>query len=284
MAKDFGKFTLKLEYDKLYIKRIHLWIPTLNLQKDNLLDKTVIEKIQKGHHRSVLTLYLASGRTVKHEMMINIQPEKENFQIVNLYDLPQDVVIRPVNAKEKTILATEVKIEGVDSSFRPVRDDAGVTYALRPGKYQVKIVTPGMEVKSFPIEIKEDVRLYTLPLEEKEELRNDPRVEINVPAAYQTEDGTWHSTRTLNISSRGVCLIREPKSSKDKRILVRLLVPVAAKMVECFADVKWSKDSKVDTNLMGLALEVNDATRNEIRKFLEMQVSMKSSSHNFIKR
>lgn len=284
MAKDFGKFTLNLEYDKLYIKKIHLWIPSVNIQKENVLNKIEIDKIPKGHHRAVMTLYLASGKSVKQEIMLNILPDKNNVQMVNLYDLPQEVVIKPVNSKEKTVLATEVKIEGVDSSFRPVRDDAGVSYALRPGKYEVKIVTPDMEVRSFPIEIKEDTRLYTLPMEDKDDLRNDPRIEFNLPAAYRTEDGAWHSTKVVNISSRGVCLIREPKSAKEKRLYVRLLIPVSQKMVECYANVKWSKDSKVETNLIGLELEVNDETRNEIRKWLEMQVSMKSSSHNFIKR
>lgn len=284
MGKDTGKLTLLLEYDKLYIKRIHLWIATLNLQKDNLLNKTEIEKLPKGHHRAILTLYLASGKTLKHDLMINITPDKNNTLAVNLYDLPQEVMIRPVNAKEKTMLATEVKIEGVDSSFRPVRDDAGVSYALRPGHYEVKIVTPSMEVKSFPLEIKEDMRLYSLPVEEKEELRNEPRVEINVAAAYQTEDGAWHSTRAVNLSSRGVCLIREPKSAKEQRILVRLLVPISENMVECYANLRWSKDSKVDSSLLGLQLELNDSKRNEIRKYLESQTSMRSVSHNFIRK
>lgn len=284
MGKDTGKLTLLLEYDKLYIKRIHLWIATLNLQRDNLLNKNEIEKLPKGHHRGVLTLYLSSGKTLKHELMINITPDMNNTLAVNLYDLPQEVVIRPVNAKEKTMLASEVKIEGVDSSFRPVRDDAGISYALHPGHYQVKIVTPNMEVKSFPLEIKEDLRLYSLPVEEKEELRNEPRVEINVAAAYQTEDGAWHSTRVVNLSSRGVCLIREPKSAKEQRILVRLLVPISDNMVECYANLRWSKDSKVDSSLLGLELDLNDSKRNEIRKYLELQTSMKSVSHNFIRR
>lgn len=285
MAKGFGTFILHLEFDKLYIKKIHLWIPSLNIQKENILNTIEIDPIPKGHHRAIMTLYLASGKTVKQDLMVNILPEKKNVQVVNLYDLPQEVVIRPVNAKAKTVAATEVKIEGVDSTFRPVRDDTGVTYALRPGKYEVKIVTSGMDVRSFPIEIKEDVRVYTLPLEDQgDDLRTYPRIEINVPVAYRTEDGSWHSTKTVNISSGGVCLIREPKSAKDKRLYVRLLVPVSAKMVECYANVKWSKDSKVDTNLMGLELEASDTVRNEIRKWLEMHVSMKGSSHNFIKR
>src|SRR5262245_6498967 len=183
MARDTGRLILKLEYDKLYIKRIHLWIPSLNVQKDNVLEKIEVDKVPKGHHRAVLTLYPSSGRTVKQEITVHITSDKDNVQVVNLYDLPQEVTIRPVNSKEKTIVATEVKIEGVDTSFRPVRDDAGVSYALRPGTYDVKIVTPEMEIKSFPLEIKEDVHIYALPIEEIEEARGDSRVQINIPGA-----------------------------------------------------------------------------------------------------
>lgn len=284
MPKDSGKLVLLLEFDKLYIKRIHLWIPSLNLQKDNLLNKNEIDKLPKGHHRAVLTIYLSNGKTQKKELTLNIVPDKTNTLSLNLYDLPQDVIIRPVDSREKTVLATEVKVEGVDSTFRPVRDESGVSYALLPGNYEVKIVTPTMEVKSFPLEINEDVRVYSLPVEEKEDLRNEPRIELNVAGAYQTEDGAWHSTKVMNISSKGVCLIRDPKSPKEKRMLVRLLVPISDNMVECYANVKWSKDSKVDPNLLGLELELDRPKQNEIRRYLELQTRMKSVSHNFIRR
>lgn len=284
MPKDSGKLILLLEFDKLYIKRIHLWIPSINLQRDNLLNKNEFDKVPKGNHRAVLTYYLANGKTQKQDVMLQILPDKTNTLSLNLYDLPQEVMIRPVDAKEKTMMATEIKIEGVDSTFRPVRDDLGVAYALKPGRYDVKIVTSKMEVKSFPLDITEEVRVYSLPCEDKEELRGDPRVELNIAAAYQTEDGTWHSTKIVNLSSKGVCLIRDPKSRKEKRMLVRLLVPVSESMVECYANLRWSKDSKVDPNLIGLELELDSSKQSEIRRYLELQTRMRSVSHNFIRK
>ena len=78
--------------------------------------------------------------------------------------------------------------------------------------------------------------------------------------------------------------VEAPGSISDDRIYVRLLIPVSNSMVECFANTKWKKESKVDDSLMGLELEVDETTRTEIRKWLEAQKNMKSVSHNFIRR
>jgi hypothetical protein len=83
----------------------------LNWQRDNLLPVNEFDKIPKGRHRAVLTLYPATGRAVKQDLSIDILPDKINTRL-SACDLPR-VSIRPVNSKEKTVLATEVKIESI---------------------------------------------------------------------------------------------------------------------------------------------------------------------------
>jgi len=246
--------TVKLEYDPKRVHGARLVIPMLAVD-EHLMPTTRIENLTPGMYDGTLTTYLTTGGETVQKIKIKIAANSLNIHTFNLSSVENEVVIRPVDKQNKTVLYSEIKIENVDMNFRPVRDEKGVACKLRPGDYTIKIVLPNLEVKTFPLKVTEDSLIYSLPIfMDDPSTRKEPRIQLQVPISYQSKDGEWISTKTINVSTSGICLIKQPSKATEKKVQVRLLVPHAPAPVECEAEVKWQKD---DPTAPQMGLQMN---------------------------
>ena len=143
---------------------------------------------------------------------------------------------------------------------------------------------PNLEIKKIPIEITEDVQVYSLPIEDKESTRREARIQMSIPMAYRTPEGKWFSTKSLNLSSTGVCLIKEPNDIREEKVFVRLLVPIKEGPLECYANVRWSSEDSRSMPQMGLELLLPDKTRKSLSDWLTLTSNIREKDHNFLRK
>jgi len=181
---------------------------------------------------------------------------------------PQEVILRPVDADNKTILFSELKIENVDMNFRPVRDERGLICKVRPGDYQVQIILPNLSLKTLPLRITPDMQIYTLTIADRyAQSRREARIELNVPIDYQTTEGIWVASESVNISTRGVCVLKRKWNLEDENMQLRIYLPVMAAPLECPARVRWVKEDGSSSQI-GLEMYLTRALKSELSKWL----------------
>jgi hypothetical protein len=264
---EIGALTVLLEFDPYTIQGARLCIPLLGIDQ-HVTQLTQFDVLPVGVYDAEITAFSTSGAENKQKAVIKILPNQGNLHRFNL-TVPHEILIRPVDAQDRTILFSEVKIEDFDLNFRPLRDEKGVAYKLRPGEYKVKVVLPNLRVKTFPLKITEDTDVYTLPVEGRHvQTRREARVQLSVPVDYRTSDGSWVSTKTLNISSTGICLVKRKWQMDDENLFVRLFVPISAAPLQCSARVRWVKDEGSESAEMGLELFVTDLIRQSLTQWL----------------
>lgn len=268
MAKT-GTLIVNVEFEAAKVHGVRLFIPVLAVD-EHLRQQTEIKDLPAGTYHGTLVTYFIPDGEMKQQVKINIIADTDNVYHFNLINPPKEVLLRPVDSKDRTVVSSEIKIESIDQNFQPVRDEKGVPCKLRPGKYQITIVLPDMKVRTIPIEITEDVHVYSLPVEDSENARRDPRIQMSVPVAYQTHEGKWFSTKSINLSSSGLCLIREPHSVNQEKVFLRLLVPIREEPVECYAKVRWINDDEKTLPQMGLELIVDDQTKDSLNEWLKL--------------
>ncbi|PWT87755.1 MAG: hypothetical protein C5B54_11770 [Acidobacteria bacterium] len=264
---ELAPITVKLDFDPKRVHGARLVIPMLAVD-EHLTNITRIENLTPGTYDGTLTTYLTTGSETTQKVKIKIFPKSENIHHFNLSQVPHEVMIRPVDKKNKTILFSEIRIENFDMNFRPVRDEKGVACRLRPGDYTIRIVLPDLSVKTVPLKVSEDTLVYSLPIfEDETSTRKEPRIQMAIPISYQSKDGQWITTKSINISSSGVCLIKTPNKETEKKIHVRLVVPHTHSPVECEAEVKWEKDD-ADSSQMGLQMDLPQQMKTTLNKWL----------------
>lgn len=263
-----GSLTVLLNFDLYRVQGARLKIPLLAIDQD-IGQFTQFDSLPAGSYEGTLLTYLTTGEEYEQKIKIKITPSKGNFHTFHLTGRPQEVIIRPVDSNDKPILFAEVQIQSTDLNFRPVRDEKGVAYRLHPGEYEVKVILPNLRMKSFPLKVTEDVHVYTLPVEGKySETRREKRFQLAVPADYRTNEGIWVSTKTINISSAGICLVKRDWRLDDENMVVRLFLPSSAKPLECRARVRWVKDEGKEASEMGLELFLSTGTKTSLKKWL----------------
>ncbi len=271
-----GSLTILLDFDPYRVQGARLNIPLLGIDQ-HVGQLTQFETLPTGAFEGTLITFLTSGQEISQPIKVKVLPNQGNLHKYALTGPPQDIIIRPVDSRDEAILFAEVKIEDLDMNFRPVRDDKGVTYKLRPGDYRIKVVLPNLRVKTFPLKITEDVHVYTLLVEGRHrETRRESRIQLAVPAAYQTGDGKWVSTQTTNISGTGLCLIKKQWNLDDENMLVRLFVPISGEPMECPASVRWVRDEGGPSSEIGLELRLSAQSKSALKKWLSENSQKKS--------
>jgi len=271
-----GSLTILLEFDLYKVQGAHLSIPMLGIDQD-VGHLTQFETLPTGAFEGTLTTFLTNGQELTQSIKIKVIPNQGNLHKYSLTGPPQNIVIRPVDSRDEPILFAEVKIEELDMNFRPVRDDKGLAYKLRPGDYRIKVVLPNLRVKTFPLKVTEDVHIYTLQVDGRhKETRREARMQLAVPVAYQTGDGKWVSTQTVNISSTGLCLVKKQWNLDDENMKVRLFVPVSGEALECPASVRWVRDEGGPSSEIGLELRLSAQNKSALKKWLNENTQKKA--------
>src|SRR5262249_40411967 len=133
--KGIGSLVVRLVFDSHRVFGAHLNIPLLGID-EHLQVVNKFTHIPEGIFDGVLTTYLANGKEVYRKVKFKVVSEQENLYMFNLSALPMDVTLRPVDNAGNTILTAELKVDGVDAAFRPVRNSFGLNHRLSPGQYQ----------------------------------------------------------------------------------------------------------------------------------------------------
>jgi hypothetical protein len=265
--REVGALSIKLEYQLHRVQGARLCIPLLGID-EHLPRYSRFENLPAGTYDATLILYLVNGGEIKQTRKVRILPNQENLHQFHFSALEQDIFLRPVDAGGRTVLSAEIKIEGVDPNFRTVRDWRGIPFRLRPGNYQVKVLLPNLQTKTLPLAVTGDVYNYTLILEDKPTpSRREPRIPLTIPVDYRTSEGSWISTQTVNLSGRGICLIKKPSRITDRNTYVRLFVPPPFGPLECQARVRWEKEGVVP--YMGMELLLNSSAKMRLTDWLQ---------------
>ena len=260
--------TILLEYDQYEIQGARVSIPLLAI--DEHVPKFVqFESLPAGVYSGTITAFMTTGEEVEHPVRIKILPNQGNLHEFKLHGPPQEIVIRPADSENRTILLSEIKIENVDLNFRPVRDERGVVCKVRPGEYQVQVILPNLQIKAFPLKITNDTQIYTLTIPERHvNSRHDPRIEVSLPVEYRTDEGVWISTETVNVSSTGLCVVKRQWSIDDENLQFRIFLPMSPTPFECAARVRWVKDEGTADSRMGVELELSEELKTALSKWL----------------
>jgi PilZ domain len=262
-----GSLTILLNFDPYQVQGARLSIPLLMID-EHIPQFAQFDHLPVGVYNGKITAFLTNGEEAAHPIKIKIVENQGNLHQFKISGRPQEVVIRPVDADNKTILFSELKIENVDMNFRPVRDERGLICKVRPGDYQVQIILPNLTVKTLPLKITPDHQIYTLTIMDRHaQSRREPRIELNVPVDYQTAQGTWVPTESVNISTRGVCVVKRQWSLDDENVHLRIYLPVISAPLECPARVRWVKENGT-SSVMGLEMYLTRALKSELSKWL----------------
>lgn len=270
--KDSGALIIKLEFNSKVVHGARITIPLLAID-EHMGRMLRLERLPAGTYDGTLTVYQTSGAEYAKPVKLRVQPGVETIQDFDLTNIPKEVILRPVDAKAKTVLFTEIRIENVDPNFRLVRDEKGLAFRLKPGEYQVKMILPDMQVKTIPLKITEETYAYSLPVDDGASTRKEARFQLSIPVAYKTPDGYWISTNSENISSSGICLMRGQRNVQDKEVHVRLFVPISRVPLECSAKVRWIQDEIGLAPRMGLELKLSEPTRESLGRWLNQRKS-----------
>jgi PilZ domain-containing protein len=262
-----GSLTILLNFDPYQVQGAKLKIPLLAID-EHIPQFAQFDDIPAGVYTGTITAFLTNGEEAVHPVKIKIVQNQGNLHEFKLSGRPQEVVIRPVDAENNTILFSELKIENVDLNFRPVRDEKGLICRVRPGDYQVQVILPNLSIKTLPIKITSDHQIYTLTIPDRHaQSRKEPRIELNVPVDYQTTSGDWVPTKSVNISTRGVCIVKRKWSMDDEELQLRIYLPVIAAPLECAARVRWVKEDG-SSSVMGLEMFLTQNLKSELSKWL----------------
>lgn len=271
-----GSLTILLEFDPYEVQGARLSIPLLGID-EHISQFTQYESIPPGVYSATITSYMTSGREIEQRVKLKVLPGQGNLHQFKLMSPPKEVLVRPVDSENRTILYSEVKIEDVDMNFRPVREDHGLICRVRPGEYHVQIILPNLRVLTLPLKIAEDTQVYTLTVTDRhEESRKEPRMEVRLPVDYRTHDGKWIPTKSVDLSTTGICLVKREWTLDDEKLQVRLHVPHVSVPLEFPARVRWVKDEGSDRSRIGLELDVSDESRNTLRTLLQKARKNKS--------
>ena len=262
-----GSLTILLNFDPYQVQGAKLSIPLLAID-EHIPQFAQFDHLPAGVYNGTITAYMTNGEEAAHPIKIKIIQNQGNLHEFKLSGRAQDIVIRPVDADNNTILFSELKIENVDLNFRPVRDERGLMCRVRPGDYQVQVILPNLSIKTLPIRITPDLEIYTLTIMDRHaQSRKEARIELNVPVDYQTSEGAWIPTETVNISTTGVCVVKRQWSMDDENMQLRIYVPVNGTPIECSARVRWVKEDG-SSSVMGLEMSLTYAVRSELNKWL----------------
>ena len=257
-----------LSFDPYQVQGARLCIPLLMID-EHIPQFVQFDHLPAGVYSGTITAYLTNGEEAAHHIKLRIVQNQGNLHEFKLSGRAQDVILKPVDADNKTILFSELKIENVDMNFRPVRDERGLLCRVRPGDYQVQVILPNLSVKTLPLRITPDMQIYTLTIADRHtQSRREPRIELSVPVDYQTTEGDWVPTETVNISTTGVCLVKRKWSMDDEKLQLRIYLPVVAAPLECPARVRWVKEDG-SASQMGLEMYLTRNLKAELSKWLQ---------------
>jgi hypothetical protein len=179
----------------------------------------------------------------------------------------REIFIIPVDANDKAVLHTDIKIEEVDAHFRRVREVRGLEWKLTPGIYKVKIMLPSLHMKTFTLRVTAGETVYRLMLGEATtgKVRSSSRIPVSLPVSYRGDNGNWISTQSINISTAGLCLVRKSSTVKSDNLYVRLFLPISSVPLECPARICWMKEQDEQ---MGLELFLTPNMRASLGNWL----------------
>jgi hypothetical protein len=262
-----GSLTILLNFDPYQVQGARLSIPLLMID-EHIPQFAQFDHLPVGVYSGTIVAFLTNGEEAAHPIKIKIAQNQGNLHEFKLSGRAQEVILKPVDAENKTILFSEIKIENVDMNFRPVRDERGLMCRIRPGDYQVQIILPNLSVKTVPIRITADTQIYTLTITDRHaQSRREARIEMNVPVDYQTNEGVWIPTESINISTTGVCVVKRKWSMDDENMHLRIYLPVVAAPLECPARVRWVKEDG-SSSQMGLEMYLTQTVKGELSKWL----------------
>ena len=269
MMKRVGSYVLQLDFDPTRVHSVRLTVPLLGIE-EHVTKVTRFEDIPPGSYDALLTALQQTG-VIEKRFKLKVVAGEVNVQKITLERAEKEVLIRPVDAQAQTVLLTEIKIENVDANFRLVRNKDGLACTLSPGEYTIKMILPNMEVRTIPLKVSHDTMVYAIPVDkENSKTRSEPRFRLSVPVLYRRSDGQWVSTKTRNISSAGICLIKGNETLDDKEVFVRLFVPISKVPLECNARVRWTRVEKNAGQQMGLQLLLPDSVKTSLRRWLDL--------------
>ncbi len=178
---------------------------------------------------------------------------------------PFEVILKPVDSGGRIVLNSEIKVEGVDANFRPVRNLGGLAYRLKAGLYNVNVIFPGLKLMNFQVNVSADIRDYNLPQPAMNSTRRESRVPVKLPVVYRVEGGTWVRTRSVNLSSSGACLVSRQKKP-DAELQLKLFLPIYSDPIECSARVRWNRSE--GSPEMGLEIFLTDTVKSTLTQWL----------------
>ncbi len=209
----------------------------------------------------------------------------------------QEVRVIPVDLNGRTLLLSDMKIEGVDSNYRSIFNQDGLAWKLPPGDYKAKIFLRNLQMKTIPIRVVPGVSRYQLQVETGNESlqrvetqtqkpalpapvvrpvtmpkKNDrhKRYDVHFPVAYRTDFGNWVSSHSIDLSTSGVCLENVGHAGEGENLYVRLHVPIHTVPIECPARVVWTRAKDVAKPRMGLQLYLTANMRSSLDSWFSL--------------
>jgi hypothetical protein len=98
----------------------------------------------------------------------------------------------------------------------------------------------------------------------------EPRHNTSIPVSYRVGAGQWLNSKSVNLSTTGVCIESMGQVGSEDTLYVRLHVPVSSVPIECPARVVWVKIKDVPRPRMGLQLYLTDNMRTSINNWLTL--------------
>lgn len=270
-----GTLIVELTYNPSRITGAHLSIPLVAIS-EHLTHRTRFERIPAGEYEGVLTTYFSTGKQLQHTLKFKIAADQDKLYQLNLSQLPQIVTLCPVGAGNHPIVPCEMLVAGVDTTFRTVKNADGLQYVLKPAQYTARVTLPDCRMVTVPLTIVDGVSSYVLPVEEEEQsnvpTRREPRYPMAVPVALQTNDGEWIPTRSVNLSTMGICCQLKGDHITDKEFFVRMFLPVSKLPMECHARVRWTFFDGSPVPLVGLETELTGTQKESLGKWLNAKL------------
>ncbi|MCI0413863.1 hypothetical protein L0222_13815, partial [bacterium] len=120
-----GSLTILLTFDPYQVQGARLSIPLLMIDEP-IPQFAQFDHLPAGVYSGTIRAFLTNGEESVHRVKIKIVQNQGNLHEFRISGRPQEVILRPVDADNKIIMYSELKIENVDMNFRPVRDERGL--------------------------------------------------------------------------------------------------------------------------------------------------------------